>query len=1092
MPTTTLNIPILVQPTKLEGYPAYQVQPVFFGQPIGIHRRYNEAISLFKKQMSRRFSAYSFSRHSADQLLWFKFGPEVKLHHYSLEFSIGSHYVKGRFGVATFQWRGEIYACLYNFDSFIFMVRPNEKGKVDLKVETEKVVKELLRRSKLEEGGDFDLAQYFSDKKEFVTTVQMEVNFKHDAFYFERSGSELLMAAFRQHTAFDGGEEIEKVATNLCALFPDGLGRAWHQEALVEQISQLVFHKGHIVPFALVGPSGVGKHTLVHEVTYRYMDALETAGEAANRRQAIWHLNPTRVIAGMSIVGQWEKRLESILQYVQKPIGREEFPDKLLVDNPVALLRIGKSAGSELSLATVMKPYLDRRKVQLVLIATPEEWKIVQEADRSFSDLFQVIRLNEPDTATALKMVLQNRRQLELLSGSVISVPAIAELFAIQRNYLKNKALPGSVMKLLLQLVAKFGQTAIDAPQVREAFKSYSGIREQIFEEDTPLDKTDLRQILEQELVGQPQAVAALSGAIHLVKARLTDHNCPMASFLFVGPTGVGKTHAAKLLCKTILGTDTKLMRFDMNEYIDAGALHRLIGDLHNPEGQLTGKVRYQPFGVLLLDEIEKAHPSIHDLLLQVLDDARLTDSLGRTVDFSNTIIVMTSNLGSREAGSQIGYAHGIDNDSAVYRKAVEQVFRPEFVNRIERIVVFNPLTFEEIRKIAQLQIRELLQRDGFVRRTTIVNVAEKALEWVATRGFDAKMGGRALKRQIERDLTLLSAEQLIQTSSNTPIILDINLENERLTPHISPIQFIQPLKEDWMPQIPTEQQAVRFFGKLVQRIEKMELEIANFERRKQKQGHLYDVGSQLDDWKHYDFKNKVAIIKESIQFKMLRLRERLQTMSPVLPFRLKRAHLNYFEVGQDKARREALKDKHFQEEGIKTLMEEYRHISPQFDSFQTDYLISFLDLAFLETMLGGFLAQQMDKVSLELESCVTYAGEPEMAFLLEQYSQFLTAIDVSHVIAENGTELTAEEHGLSKLLQGESGLHLFYTSAGTPIPIRVHLRNAGNALPFSPFVIRVYDGKDSQADLRTGYTNAFSMSPDEMKLILYGGMVAS
>lgn len=1079
-------------PTQLDGLPAYQVQPVFFGVPAGVHRRYSEALALFKKQMKRRYAAFTLSRGTAEQLFWFKFGPEVKLHQYQLEFSIGSHYIKGRFSVASFEWQGMRYACLPGIESFLFILPQHDRGKVSLKEETERVVRELLRKLKQAEGSDFDAEQYYSDKKEFVTSVELDVSYKEGSFSFETGAEEALLAAFRQQEQFDGAEEIEKVATEIGSQYPDELARAWYQTPLVDKLQQLIFggkQSQTNTPLVLVGPDGVGKHTLFSEVAYRYMESISQKSEADWRRHYFWHLNPNRVIAGMSVVGHWEKRFEAILQYLQKPGNREHFPDKLLVDNPVALLRIGKSKGSDLCLATVLKPFLEKRKIQLVLLATPEEWRIVQESDRGFADLFQVVQVPEPDVTTAIKIVLKNRSELELQTGCSITVPAISQLFTIQRNYLKHKALPGSVMRLLVQLTTKYSRSVIDAPEVREEFKSFSGMQEQIFEEQAPIGKGEIRDLLARELVGQPLAVEALAGAIHLVKARLTDRSRPLASFLFIGPTGVGKTHAAKLLSKTILGNETKLMRFDMNEYIDGGALHRLIGDIQNPEGQLTGKVRYQPFGVVLLDEIEKAHPSIHDLLLQVLDDARLSDSLGRTVDFSNTIIVMTSNLGAKEAASQIGFASESKDESAVYRKAVEHAFRPELVNRIEQIVVFNPLTFNEIQKIAQLQIRELLQRDGFVRRTTIVNVSADALDWVARRGFDARMGGRALKRQIERDLTLLSAEELIKTTSDTPVILDILLENERLVPHITPIQFVQPLPDDWLPELPEEQDAIRFFGKLQHRLEKLEREVANFERRQQRQDSLYNVAGQDADWKHYDFKNKVAALKESLQFKALRLRERRAMLSPVFPFRLKRVYLNAFDETMGKAKREALRDKHFQEEAMKTLREEYRHISPQFDSFQTDYLISYFDLTFLETMLAGFLAQETDKVALRLESCVTHAGEAEIEFLLHQYSLLLNSMDISHSVMPDQKGIEAEEHSLARLLDSEAGLHLFYTSAGTPVPIKLSLVKNGNVQKPPTQVIRIYDGKETQADLRTGYTNMFSMTAEEMKLLLYGGL---
>ena len=1089
MPVTTLTIPALIQPVQLNGQDVYHVRPLFFDSPVATHRRYADAVSQFKGLMKRRFAGYQFRRQTAEQLLWFKFGPEVKLSHFNYDFSIGSHFVMGKFSVASFELHGNVFACLPSLGNFMFIAPKDERGKHDLKAAAGKTIRELLRKFKQNEGNDFDASQYYTPRREFLTIVRQEVSVKDGAFSFEDTGSLDIFASFRNIKEFEGSEEIEKVGQDLCAKYPDELRRAWYQDELVLQLYDLIFRRGN-TPTVIVGREGVGKHTIIDEVAYRYMQAGDKPNEDW-KRHYLWHINPNRIIAGMSIVGYWERRFEAILKYVQKPQGRTNFPDKILIDNPVALLRIGKAAQSDLSLANVLKPYLEKRLVQVILLATPEEWKIIQESDRSFSDLFQVLRVPEPDLKTAIKITLQNRRLLELRNECNITVPAISQLFTIQRNYLKNKALPGSVMKLLTQLTAKHSRQTIDAPEVREEFKAFSGLQERIFDEQTTVEETEISEILAHELVGQPKAVEALSQAIHLIKAKMTDRNRPLASFLFIGPTGVGKTHAAKLLCKTILGSEDHLLRFDMNEYIDEGALHRLIGDYYNPEGQLTGKVRYRPFSVILLDEIEKANPAIHDLLLQVLDDARLTDSLGRTVDFSNTIIVMTSNLGAREVGSQIGYSHGEPDDEGVYRKAIENFFRPEMVNRIERITVFNPLNFSEIQKIAQLQIRELLQRDGFVRRTTIVNVSQEALDWVARRGFDARMGGRALKRQIERDLTLLSAEQLIKTTTDTPLILDIFFENDHLVPHITPLEFIRSLDEKWLPALPDEDNANRFFSKLLKKFNHIDRQIENFEQRRQKKGHLLDVGAEDADWKHYDFKNKVFDLKEDIQFKQLRRKERKQQMTPVLPFRLKRVYLSNVDDLSSKARKEILRDKFFQEEALKELREEYRHLSPQFDSAQTDYLLSYLDLAFLELMLEGFLHEKTDKVTLRFESCVTNAGGDEIEFLVNHYAKFFEKLDIPIKIAPDRLSIRVEEHSLGKLLAGEEGMHLFYLSHNIPIPIRLTVETDGAEARKSLKVIRIYDGMDTVTDLRTGYTTTVSMTPDEFKLLVYGGALS-
>ncbi|MEZ4961309.1 MAG: AAA family ATPase [Saprospiraceae bacterium] len=1088
MPTTTLTIPVLVRPEELDGRNEYHIRPLFFDSPIATHRRYADAVSKFKGEVKRRFAGFELYRKNAEQLFWSKFDPEAKLSHFTLDFNIGNHYVKGNFAVAHFEWQHNTYAVLPNLGNFMFIVPPGEKGKPDLKGHTEKVARQLLKSFSKSEGNDFDASNYYSPKKEFITTIHQEVNIKVSRFSFELEAPLDIFAAFRGESKFDGGEEIEKVGLELGNLYPDTLRRAWYRDPVVQQVYDLVFHLEN-TPLVLIGPEGSGRHTIIEEVVWRYLESKEYVSGDEWKRHHIWNINPNRIIAGMSIVGHWEKRFEAILKYVIKPFGRKDFPDKILIDNPVALLRIGKAAQSDLTLSSVLKPYLEKRLLQLVLLATPEEWKIVQETDRGFSDLFQVLRLDEPDLQTTIKMVLQNRRALELQHECTISIPAIGQLFTIHRNFLKNKALPGSVMRLLQQLATKYSRQAIDAPEVREEFKSFSGLEETIFDENIRLERDDFREMLEHELVGQPAAVQVLSDAVHVIKAKLTDRSRPMASFLFIGPTGVGKTHAAKLLCKSLLGREDQLLRFDMNEYIDAGALHRLIGDAFNPEGQLTGKVRYRPFSVILLDEIEKAHPKIHDLLLQVLDDARLTDSVGRTVDFSNTIIIMTSNLGAREVGSQLGYGAGERDSSAVYRKAVENFFRPELVNRIERITVFNPLTFEQIQKIAQLQIRELLQRDGFVRRTTIVNVSPKALEWVAQRGYDAKMGGRALKRQIERDLTLLSAEQLIRTTTDAPVLLDIYYENDRLIPQITPLTFVQPLKDNWLPPMPEENSVGRFFYQLLKGIENIEDQIRHFETKKHKKSHLVNVDSEELDWKYYGFKDRVADLKEQIQYKQLRYKERRLLTAPALPFRMKRVKLNIRRNFSGSVEKEVMRDRLFQKEALQELREEYRHLTNEFDSFQSDYLISFFDLAFLQVMLDGFLKEKTEKVTFHFESCVTNMGEEEIEMLVNLYAALLQSLDIQYTIAGHKQSILAEAHNLRRLFQGEEGIHLFYLAHSNPIPVRITLSGDGQEPGKTMKVVRVYDGVETLTDLRTDYSNAGNMTPDEFKLLLYGGM---
>ena len=299
--------------------------------------------------------------------------------------------------------------------------------------------------------------------------------------------------------------------------------------------------------------------------------------------------------------------------------------------------------------------------------------------------------------------------------------------------------------------------------------------------------------------------------------------------------------------------------------------------------------------------KLKKAHPRVHDLLLQVLDDGRLTDSLGRTVDFSNTIIVMTSNVGAKEVSAQLGFDSQKRDESAIYQKAVENRFRPEFINRIDQIVIFNPLELDHILNIARLQIKELLHRDGFVRRTTILNISKEALEWVAKRGFDARMGGRALKRQIEKDLTALSADQLISTYSESPIIFEINFEKDRLIPQIIPLTFTASLKEGWLPEIPDEAHGKRFYANLIRRVERLERQINRIEQnRNDESDELIIIGNQNGDqlnWQYYDLKEKITSVKEELQTIILGFRDKYFKDGPAVPLRLKGNNISPYEA---------------------------------------------------------------------------------------------------------------------------------------------------------------------------------------------------
>ncbi|MEM9822086.1 MAG: AAA family ATPase, partial [Bacteroidota bacterium] len=989
-----LSIPVLVQNIQTDNGLHYRLRPLFISNPQVNHRRFELAISKFQKEIKHYFAGFILDRSNIDEILWFGFNHELTYKVYSFQLTIGKQFVKGPFGIVHFQLQGLTFICLPAFNNYLFIAQADSQGKVNIFEEAKRAIQHLFRVYKSNLGVETAPEAYFATKGEFVTYVHVNRSIISAQFKFERDQVNWFFSRLNSGTDFDGAVEIDRVGYDLNNRYPAELKRAYYREDLIHRLYQNVYRKEN-VPIALIGKDGVGKHTVIHEIIWRYLDGRK-AKIADISTTKIWHVDPTRIIAGMSVVGWWQKRFEAILSFVRDRIFRNSNkvgpPDKILIDNPVAMLRIGKSSQNSMTLSDVLLPYLEKRKIQVIIIATPEEWKIIQEKNRRFSDLFQVIRMQEPDYPTAVKMVLQQRKYLEIKDACEFTFGAISQLFTVHRNYLKNKALPGSIMKIMNQLAVKYRMSQIDIPEVRDEFQSFSGLQEKIFDPSLAFEQDEVRHSIARELVGQPAAVDTLSDAIHIVKSKLNNPNKPLGSYLFIGPTGVGKTQAAKVLNNYLMGNEMQLMRFDMNEYIDGMAIQRLIGDYYNPEGQLTGKVRYRPFGVLLFDEIEKAHPKVHDLLLQVLDDGRLTDSLGRTVDFSNTIIIMTSNIGAKAVAAQLGFETQSRDESAIYRKAVEDHFRPEFINRIDRIVIFNPLDLQHILSIARLQIKELLKRDGFVRRTTILNISQNALEWVARRGYNARMGGRALKRQIERDLTALSAEQLIASPSDHPILMNIVLEEDRLLPQITPLEFASPLPSEWLPQLPHESKGKGFYNKLIRKVESLERKIRRMEDDSYSSDEeLIVIGSEKGqnlDWQYYDFKEKVAQTKQKVTHLSLGFRDKYFRDGPAIPLRLKGSTL-YPRNQAFKVVKENIRDRLFQKEALQEISELYEYASSQFDSMQTEFIDSYLDVAFLQLFAKGFLSEKADKIRLRFKSYITGMGKEEIAFLIKNYEQF-------------------------------------------------------------------------------------------------------
>ena len=605
--------------------------------------------------------------------------------------------------------------------------------------------------------------------KAWITSVEVSI----DIPSLYTPTAESVFAALGDMQEIDGAAEITRVGRSLNSLYPDDLDHAINREPEVNELTTLL-SAGDQRPVLLIGKRLVGKTAIIHEFVRRRMDrrrASETTmhiASAADLVGDVWLISPQRLISGMSFLGQWEGRLLAILKESQRK------RHTLYFDDLIGLFYSGRSSSSQLSVANVLKPYLERRDVRVLAEATPEAFRVLQELDRSFADLFQIVRIEEPNEEKNLHTLLGSRRTLERQHNTRFHADVLPTVIDLTRRYVSDAAFPGKAARLLQSLAAKHKLGDVTRAVALEEFSAGSGLSVGFLDDRSELDHAQVIDALSVEVIGQKAAVTACADAVTIAKARLNDNIRPIASFLFLGPTGVGKTQAAKALANYLFGDRERLIRFDMNEFASYYSVARLTGTIDAPEGLLTSAVRRSPFAVLLFDEIEKAHPAVFDLLLGVMGDGRLTDARGQLVDFSNTIIILTSNLGAREAASDVGFRQTNRSDASVYRLAAEKFFKPEFFNRLSRVVPFERLSREDVQKIANRLIENVFNREGLVRRGVKLIVETGALNLLVEAGYHPQLGARALKRTLERQVTAPIAARLAATPADQPLIVFI------------------------------------------------------------------------------------------------------------------------------------------------------------------------------------------------------------------------------------------------------------------------------------------------------------------------------
>jgi ATP-dependent Clp protease ATP-binding subunit ClpC len=568
---------------------------------------------------------------------------------------------------------------------------------------------------------------------------------------------------FGDEEKVDGELELRRIGRPLHALYPDDLDRAIGLDREVEELARLLAASDRR-PVVLVGPRKVGKTTLLHELAWRMVHRKR---ERYGGGRELWLVSPMRLISGMSHLGEWENRVTAILDHAAQK-------DRVLYfDDLLGLFSAGQSSASDLTVAQVLKPALTRRSVRIVAEITPEAWRILRERDRAFADLFHVIPLAEPAEADTLRVLIDVVRRLEQDHSCRLDLEVIPAVYELHRRHAGDAAFPGKAASFLERLARRHAGGRISRETVLDEFHRVSGLQIAILDDRIALDRASLLRQLRERITGQDHALDAFADMLVPFKARLNDPRRPLGTLLLLGPTGVGKTESAKALARLLFGSDERLLRFDMNEFVDGISTARLTGTAQNPDGLLTGAIRRQPFSVVLLDEFEKAAPEVSDLLLAVLDEGRLTDSLGRVADFTQSVILLTSNLGAREARSRLGFRGGSDasGEDAIYIRAAEQFFRPEFFNRIDRVIPFRSLDAGHLDGIARKLIHQVLSRDGLRRRRCMLHTTVAASERLVELGNHPQLGARALKRVVERELTQPLAVRLASTTDTVPMI---------------------------------------------------------------------------------------------------------------------------------------------------------------------------------------------------------------------------------------------------------------------------------------------------------------------------------
>jgi ATP-dependent Clp protease ATP-binding subunit ClpC len=617
------------------------------------------------------------------------------------------------------------------------------------------------------------------------------------------------------------------------------------REAEIERVSQILSRRKKNNPI-LIGEPGVGKTAIVEGLALRIVQR-KVSRVLFDKR--VVSLDLAALVAGTKYRGQFEERMKAIMNELEK--NRDVI---LFIDEIHTIVGAGGASGS-LDASNIVKPALARGELQCIGASTLDEYRMHIEKDGALDRRFQKVLVEPPSVDDTIVILNNIKSKYEDFHNVTYGDDAIEACVKLSDRYMTDRLLPDKAIDVLDEVGARVHLKNINVPEnivelekEIEAVKNEKNkvVKSQRFEEAAALRDTEkkLGESLEQAksaweeeskhkrypiseeniaevvsmmtgipvkrmvqaetdklrrmneemkgmVVGQDEAIVKVVKAIQRNRVGLKDPKKPIGTFIFLGPTGVGKTELARALARNMFESDDALIRIDMSEYMEKFTVSRLIGAPpgyvgYEEGGQLTEKVRRKPYCVILLDEIEKAHPDIYNILLQVLDDGQLTDGLGRKIDFKNTLIIMTSNIGVRqlkEFGDGVGFAtatriqNAEENNKAVIEKALKRTFSPEFLNRIDDVVVFNSLTKENIFNIIDILMKSVekrLQNLGFS-----LELTEAAKDFIADKGYDVQYGARPLHRAIQKYLEDPLAEEILNFTITAGDTLVADLDKE-------------------------------------------------------------------------------------------------------------------------------------------------------------------------------------------------------------------------------------------------------------------------------------------------------------------------